>query len=99
MIRSEQTLQNKINIRLNTWIGILFILLVSVNAFFKYDLYPSDCCVIVNQDDQIGTDTAKQNKYPLEYMDRYLVYSPGFCERVLQIRSLSVRLLRHCEPG
>jgi hypothetical protein len=47
----EQTLQNKINIRLNTLIGVVFILLISVNAFFKYNLYPTDCCVIVSQDD------------------------------------------------
>jgi hypothetical protein len=48
----EQTLQSTINIRLNRLIGVLFILLVSVNAFFKYNLlYPSDCCVIVSPDD------------------------------------------------
>ena len=32
-------------------IGILFILLVAVHAFIKYDLYPSNCCVILSQDD------------------------------------------------
>ena len=47
----QQTLQNKIDIRFNKSIGVLFILLVSINAFFKYNLYPSDCCAIVSQDD------------------------------------------------
>ena len=30
---------------------VFFILLVAVNALFKYDLYPAVCCVIVSQDD------------------------------------------------
>jgi hypothetical protein len=32
-------------------IGALFITLVAVHALFQYDLYPSNCCAIVSQDD------------------------------------------------
>jgi hypothetical protein len=32
-------------------IGTIFIVLVAVNAFFKYDLYPSNCCAITSEDD------------------------------------------------
>jgi len=31
--------------------AVFLILLVAVNALFKYDLYPAVCCVIVSQDD------------------------------------------------
>lgn len=57
----EQILQNKINIRLHKLIGVLFILLVSVNAFFKYNLYPSDCCVIVSPDDLTAIEWMNKN--------------------------------------
>jgi hypothetical protein len=32
-------------------ISVFFLALVVVNALFRYDLYPSDCCAIVSQDD------------------------------------------------
>ena len=57
----EQILQNKINIRFNKSIGILFVVLVCVNAFFKYNLYPSDCCAIVSQDDLTAIQWINQN--------------------------------------
>jgi hypothetical protein len=38
-------------IALHKIISSVFILLVIVNALFKYDPYPSNCCVIVSQDD------------------------------------------------
>lgn len=57
----EQTLQDKINIRLNKLIGVLFILLVCVNAFFKYDFYPSNCCVIVSPDDLTAIEWMDKN--------------------------------------
>jgi len=37
-------------------IGLLAIGIVLVNAFFTYDLYPSDCCVIVGNDDVAAMD-------------------------------------------
>jgi hypothetical protein len=33
------------------FVGLLFIAVVAANAWFKYDLYPSDCCNIVSKDD------------------------------------------------
>jgi hypothetical protein len=50
----EQKLQSQTtlnNIQFHKWIGILFIVLITVNSFFKYDLYPSECCFIVSADD------------------------------------------------
>jgi hypothetical protein len=37
--------------RWNRVAGLLAVGIVAVNAFFTYDLYPSDCCVIVGNDD------------------------------------------------
>jgi len=43
------------------YVGVLTIGIVLVNAFFTYDLYPSDCCVIVGNDDVVAMDwMAKQ---------------------------------------
>lgn len=33
------------------YVGALFIALLAVHAWFTYDLYPSDCCDIVSEDD------------------------------------------------
>jgi hypothetical protein len=38
------------------YVGLLAIGIVVVNAFFNYDLYPSDCCVIVGNDDVLAMD-------------------------------------------
>lgn len=37
-------------------VGLLAIGVVAINAFFTYDLYPSDCCVIVGNDDVLAMD-------------------------------------------
>ena len=43
------------------YVGLLAIGIVAVNACFAYDFYPSDCCVIVGNDDVVGMDwVAKQ---------------------------------------
>lgn len=57
----EQFLQERKNSRnvylvLSQSIGPLLILLVVVNAFFKYELYPSDCCSIVSYADLEAID-------------------------------------------
>jgi hypothetical protein len=36
--------------------ALLAVGIVAVNAFFTYDLYPSDCCVLVGNDDVIAMD-------------------------------------------
>jgi hypothetical protein len=36
---------------LSSIIGILLMAVVAVHGLFRYDLYPSDCCLIVSQDD------------------------------------------------
>ena len=38
------------------YIGLLLIGGVLVNAFFAYELYPSDCCVLVGKDDVVAMD-------------------------------------------
>ena len=38
------------------YIGLLAIGITVVNAFFTHDLYPSDCCVIVGNDDVVAID-------------------------------------------
>ena len=38
------------------YVGVITIGIVLVNAFFTYDLYPSDCCVIVGNDDMAAMD-------------------------------------------
>ena len=35
----------------NRWIGFIAIMLVLINAYLTYDLYPSQCCVIAGHDD------------------------------------------------
>jgi hypothetical protein len=47
----ERTNLSKVYFLLSQTIGPVFILLVAVNAFFKYDLYPADCCSIVSYAD------------------------------------------------
>lgn len=51
----EQIIQTKSipreKFQLSTGVGVIFILIVIVNALFKYDPYPSDCCVLVSRDD------------------------------------------------
>jgi hypothetical protein len=42
-------------------IGALFMALVAVNALFQYDLYPSDCCSIVSEDDIAAIHWMDQN--------------------------------------
>jgi len=37
-------------------LGLLALGIVVVNAFFVYDFYPSDCCVIVGNDDVVAMD-------------------------------------------
>jgi len=49
----EKNLQEK-NIRYissNGFVGLSIITLVLINAYFTYDLYPSECCVLVGNDD------------------------------------------------
>jgi hypothetical protein len=38
------------------YVGLLAIGFVAVNAVFTYNLYPSDCCVIVGKDDVVAMD-------------------------------------------
>jgi hypothetical protein len=57
----ETFLQERKNLRnvyfiLSQTIGPVFILLVVVNAFFQYDLYPADCCSIVSYADLEAID-------------------------------------------
>jgi hypothetical protein len=46
---------------LSKTISALFIALVVVHALFQYDLYPSDCCVIVSQDDITAIQWLNEN--------------------------------------
>ncbi len=41
----------QIQISSDQYIGVLFCALVAINALFMYNLYPSDCCIIVDSDD------------------------------------------------
>ena len=41
--------------------SVFFIALVVVSALFRYDLYPSDCCVIVSQDDLAAIEWMDKN--------------------------------------
>jgi hypothetical protein len=45
----------------STLISILFIALIAVNAFFKYNLYPSDCCYLASQDDLTAIEWMDKN--------------------------------------
>lgn len=45
--------------------GFLSIGILVVNAFLTYDLYPSDCCVIVGKDDVVAMDWMA-NQLPVE---------------------------------
>jgi hypothetical protein len=56
----EGYLESK-NIHWSRAVSILFIALVVVNASFKYDIYPSDCCDIVSSDDLIAIDWMDKN--------------------------------------
>jgi hypothetical protein len=46
-------------------IGLLVMGIVVINAFFTYDLYPSDCCVIVGNDDVVAMDWMS-NQLPVD---------------------------------
>lgn len=50
----EKKLQGRFS--LNRYAGMFAIGIVAVNAFFNYDLYPSNCCVIVGNDDIAAMD-------------------------------------------
>jgi hypothetical protein len=56
----EGYLQSK-NIIWSKAVDIFLILLITVNAFFKYDIYPSDCCDIVSNDDLVAIDWMDKN--------------------------------------
>jgi hypothetical protein len=56
----EQYLQSK-NVTWSRAVGVSLILLIAVNAYFKYDLYPSDCCDIVSKDDLTAIDWMDKN--------------------------------------
>ena len=43
------------------YVGALLVALVAVNALFQYDLYPSDCCSIVSEDDLAAIHWMDQN--------------------------------------
>ncbi len=45
-------------------IGILLIALITVHGLFKYELYPSSCCVIVSQDDLKAIQWLDENLPP-----------------------------------
>ena len=45
-------------------IVVFFVALVVVNAWFEYDLYPSDCCDIVSHDDLEAIDWMDRNLPP-----------------------------------
>jgi hypothetical protein len=47
--------------KLGGLIGGLLILLVGLHAWFRYDLYPSDCCTIVSQDDLVAIHWLDKN--------------------------------------
>jgi len=44
--------------------GLLAIGLVLINAYFQYNLYPSDCCAIVSADDLVAMDWMDKNLPP-----------------------------------
>lgn len=46
-------------------VALLAVGIVAVNAFLVYDLYPSDCCVLVGNDDAAAMDWAA-NQLPVE---------------------------------
>jgi hypothetical protein len=47
------------------YVGLLALGIVIVNAYFTYDLYPSDCCVIVGNDDVVAMDWLA-NELPID---------------------------------
>ena len=47
------------------FVGVFAIGTVLINAFFTYDLYPSDCCVIVGNDDVVAMDWVA-NQLPVD---------------------------------
>jgi hypothetical protein len=51
VLKGEVITPGKYRLAAGKVIGGLFILLVIIRALFQYDLYPSDCCVIMSRDD------------------------------------------------
>jgi len=47
------------------YVGVILTGVVLVNAFFSYNLYPSDCCVIVGNDDVVALDWVA-NQLPVD---------------------------------
>lgn len=59
-----QTRQEKLENNHFLWskyIGALFIGIVLISAFFKYEVYPSGCCSIVGRDDLVAIDWIDKN--------------------------------------
>lgn len=59
-------LQNKLqgSFSWGRYVGLLAMGIVVINAFFVYDLYPSDCCAIVGNDD-VAAMAWVENKLPV----------------------------------
>lgn len=53
--------ETKISPVLSKYVGILFSGLIVINAVFQYQLYPSDCCIIVGSDDLVAIDWMDKN--------------------------------------
>ena len=53
--------QTKISPVLSRYVGILFSGLIVLNAVFQYQLYPSNCCIIVGSDDLVAIDWMDKN--------------------------------------
>jgi len=60
-LQSKKIELGQIQISANTYIGALFCGLVVINALFTYDLYPSDCCIIVSTDDVTAIEWMDKN--------------------------------------
>ncbi len=61
MLQDKKIVWGKVQLSMSKTIAIFFILLIVVNASFKYDLYPSDCCDIVSHDDLTAIDWMDKN--------------------------------------
>jgi hypothetical protein len=61
VLKGEAITPGKYQLAVGKIIGGLFILLVIIRALFQYDLYPSDCCVIVSQDDLAAIQWLDEN--------------------------------------
>ena len=57
-------LQTKISRVLYKYVGVLFSGIVVVNAMLHYQLYPSDCCILVGSDDLVAIDWMDKNLPP-----------------------------------